>query len=108
MKNSKNYIAWVEIDVYLLLENQGGRKGWVSYGYRPSLCFDDSCYESVWSMYEIVKIYPGDKTKTRAYLTNRTSPVQWELLKDKEFTIQEGPKIVGKGKITGVVEADIY
>ena len=108
MDKEETNIAWIEMDVYLFRDDENGRKEWISYGYRPSVCFDGACYESIWSLIDRVRIYPGEAATVRALLTSRDLHMSWDTLKGKEFEVREGPRTIGKGKISSIIETDVY
>lgn len=113
-------MAYAEVDLTLLAEREGGRKHPLSLErkayYRPHIVVGDATQrEPVIRDYELVEeylgvqfrpcpvtVYPGDSAQLILDLMYYPSLDYQKVKPGAEFTLREGGKIVGFGRIVNV------
>lgn len=100
--------ADIKAEIYILRTEEGGRNTPVQTGYRPSHDFglegtlNDAQHEYIGT--EIV----GLGETANAYIWFLCPEYQeGRLFKGMEFTVQEGNKVIGKGKVIKVLNAKL-
>lgn len=96
----------VEVQITLLSTEDGGRKGPIFSGYRPNHRFDPESNISGFFIGEIQfttknAIYPGESEKV-VIIFLKAGGIEEYLIQGTEWLLQEGSKLVGKGKILNI------
>ena len=94
----------IEAEIYFLTTEEGGRRSPCRSGYRPSHDFGaEGTLNAAAHVYVGVEsVCPGDTVLTRLWLAQPDFHLG-RLFEGFEFTVQEGPRVVGRGRITRVL-----
>lgn len=97
----------IEAEVTALATEDGGRKSPMLSGYRPNHDFGlEGMLNDATHQYEKGQLAPGETGK--ALLTLHVPEYQrGRLHEGMEFTVQEGSRIVGRGKIVKVLDESL-
>ena len=95
----------IEAEITLLTTEEGGRQGPAFSGYRPQFYYDGHDWDAVHSYIGVESVYPGQTVM--AYLSF-VSPQYHvgKLYPDKEFLLRKGQRVVGKGRVTKILELE--
>ncbi len=95
----------IEAEIYFLTPEEGGRTTPFFSGYRPQICYD-GFYSDARQDYEgSDEVLPGQKVKT--FLTfSRPDYQLGKIHAGKEFLVYEGPKLLGRGKVTMILNLE--
>ena len=96
-----------EAEIYFLATGEGGRRSPVASGYRPN--HDLGLEETNDAQHEYVGrewVYPGESVLARLHLFAPHLQAK-RLYVSMEFTVREGAKIVGRGRITRVTNPSL-
>ncbi|MCD8044703.1 MAG: hypothetical protein LUH10_16845 [Tannerellaceae bacterium] len=91
----------IKAEIYYLSTEEGGRKGFVSNGYRGQFYYDGRDWDAPQTFINKEICYPGETVQCYLTLLNRVSHIG-KFYPGKEFEIREGAKTVGKGNILEV------
>ena len=95
----------IEAEITFLTPEEGGRKVPAFSGYRPQFCYDGHDWDARQDYVGVSEVYPG-QTVT-AELTFANPHYQFgKLYPGKEFLIREGPTVVGRGKVTKILNLE--
>lgn len=98
----------IEVQVTLLSSEAGGRIGPVSSGYRPNHDFgiEGSTNDAVHEYPGVERLRPGECARALLWLAFPEAQ-HGRLYSGFEFTVQEGGRVVGKGKIIQVLNQSL-
>ena len=98
----------IEAEIYFFTEEEGGRKKPAYSGYRPDHDFGvkDMINGAQHEYQQTKAVNPGEKANALLWLTVPELQDK-RLFINKEFTIQEGARIVGSGKITRIINKEL-
>jgi elongation factor Tu len=85
----------------LLREDEGGRRGPIISGYRPSFRFHADLLDGIVSLRGRDRAGPGETADVDIVLV-RPDYLDGPLSQGMKFTAQEGARIVARGEITGI------
>lgn len=98
-------IPELEVEIYYLTTEEGGRKTPVRNGYRGQFYYDDCDWDAKQEFINIEECAPGQSV--RAYLKTLSPEYHHgKFFEGKEFEIREGARVVGKGKVLKVLCSD--
>ncbi len=86
-----------EAEISTLSEEKGGKKTSFTNGYKPEFYFRTIGINGLVTLINVEEVKPGDGAKIKVVLTKS---VAMEI--GTEFSIREGGRTIGKGKITKV------
>lgn len=99
----------VKARITLLPENQGGRHGPFTKGFRPNHNFggpqDRFFFIGQIEVAENEWMFPGETKELLVTFLN-VRGLREKLIPDTVWRIQEGPKLVGTGTVIGLVSSD--
>jgi translation elongation factor EF-Tu-like GTPase len=96
----------IEAEIYFLTTEEGGRRTPVSSGYRPQVYYDGYDWDAIQNYVGVVEPVQLGQTVT-AHLSFLSPQYQvGKLYPGKEFLIREGSRVVGKGRVTKVVDLE--
>ncbi len=104
MQKSK-YPIDIEAEITFLTTEAGGRKTPAYSGYRPQFYYDGEDWDAVQNYIDVAEVYPGETVKTHLSFT-RPEIHFGKLYPGKEFLVREGQKIVGRGKVTKILDLE--
>lgn len=93
----------IEATIYFLSPEEGGRKKPAYSGYRPQFYYDDQDWVAAHIYPDVDAAMPGETVRTYLGFLNPKEHVD-KLYLGMEFLIREGPRTVGKGCITEIIE----
>ena len=98
----------IEAEITVKLTSEGGRKSPMFSGYRPNHDFgvEGMLNDAMHEYPENGSISPGEKGKANIWFLAPEYQVG-RLFIGMEFTVQEGARLVGMGKITRVVNESL-
>ena len=97
------FSADIEAEVRFLTTAEGGRRGPVKSGYRGQFFYDGLDWDASHDYPDVGWVQPGDTVRSFICFMSPEKHVG-KLFPGKEFSIREGQKIVGKGKITNLLK----
>jgi translation elongation factor EF-Tu-like GTPase len=102
-KNFELNNSELEAEIYYLTKEEGGRATPVFSGYRGQFFYDNANWDAAQQLVDKQFCDPGNTVKA---LIQTASPSQHigKFFIGKPFEIREGATIVGKGKITKILE----
>ncbi len=98
----------IEAEIYILREDEGGRRTPVQTGYRPSHNFglngmlNDAQHEYIGT--DIVEL--GNTAGAYLWFL-RPEYQEGRLYVGMEFTVQEGSKVIGRGRVTKIINSKL-
>lgn len=97
-----------EAEIYALPTENGGRKSPMLSGYRPNHYFGlpDELNDAQHDYPERGKIAPGEKGIALVRLLDPERQ-KGRLFEGMEFTVQEGNRVVGRGKIVKILKDEL-
>jgi translation elongation factor EF-Tu-like GTPase len=95
----------IEAEIYFLTTEEGGRLGPAFDDYRPQFFYDGHDWDARHLYPDVKQVNPGETV--RAYL-GFMSPAEHlgKIFVNMPFQIREGARIVGKGKVTKIIELE--
>jgi translation elongation factor EF-Tu-like GTPase len=98
----------IEAQIYALRTNEGGRKGAMRSGCRPSHDFGKNGHlnDGMHKYPDGGRIDPGSSGRALIWLL-AADENHGLLCVGDSFTVQEGNRVVGRGKITGLGNAEL-
>jgi len=95
----------VEAEIYFLTHEEGGRDSPAVSGYRPQFYYDGMNWDAPHTFPDVEVVNPGDTVRS---LIGFLSPKKHfgKVYIGMQFQIREGDRIVGKGKITKIIELE--
>jgi hypothetical protein len=95
----------LEAEIYYLTPQEGGRQTAVFSGYRGQFYYDGRNWDAPQQFLDKEMCSPGETVKV--YLQTLSPHYHTgKFYIGKEFEVREGGRIVGKGKVTGVIRKD--
>jgi elongation factor Tu len=96
----------VEAEITFLTTEEGGRKCPAFSDYRPQFYYDRQDWDAVHTYIgDVEPVYPGQTVM--AYLSFLSPQYHvGKLYPGKEFLLREGQRIVGKGRVTEILELE--
>ena len=95
----------IEAEIYFLKPEEGGRSTPAFNGYRPQFYYEGNDWDASHVYPDVNQVNPGDTV--RAYLGFVSHAEHWrKLYPDMKFEIREGARIIGRGKITRILELE--
>ncbi|MFT5702670.1 MAG: translation elongation factor EF-Tu-like GTPase [Rickettsiales bacterium] len=95
----------IEAEIYFLTSKEGGRSSPACDGYRPQFYYNNHDWDARHLYPDVEKVNPGDTVRT--YLGFMSPQEHFgKVYVGMEFLVREGSRIVGKGKITKVLELE--
>ena len=101
-----DYSKDIEAEITFLTIEEGGRKTPAFSGYRPQFYYDGQDWDAIQNYVGAVEpVYPG---QTVTALLSFLSPQYHvgKLYPGKEFLIREGQRVVGRGKVTKILDLE--
>lgn len=96
----------IEAEIYFLKPEEGGRSTHAFNDYRPQFYYEGHDWDSRHVYPDVNQVNPGDTV--RAYLGFLSPAEHWgKLYPNMKFEIREGARIVGRGKITQILELEV-
>jgi elongation factor Tu len=97
-----------EAEIYALPTESGGRKSPMLSGYRPNHDFGlpGELNDAKHDYPETGKIAPGERGVARLWLLSPERQ-KGRLFEGMEFTVQEGNRVVGRGKIVKILKDEL-
>jgi translation elongation factor EF-Tu-like GTPase len=99
------YLVDIEAEITFLTTEEGGRKTPAYSGYRPQFYYDGHDWDAVQNYVNVKEVYPGQTVITQLSFASPECHFG-KLYPGKEFLIREGQKIVGRGKITKILDLE--
>jgi translation elongation factor EF-Tu-like GTPase len=95
----------IEAEIYFLKLEEGGRSTPAFNDYRPQFYYEGHDWDARHVYPDVNQVNPGDTV--RAYLGFLSPAEHWgKLYPNMKFEIREGARIVGRGKITQILELE--
>ncbi len=95
----------IEAEITFLTTEEGGRLGVAFSGYRPQFYYDGHDWDAMQNYIDVDEVYPGQTVKAHLCFVNPQHHVG-KLYVGKEFLIREGQRIVGRGKVTKILDLE--
>ncbi len=104
--DSSIYLPDIEAEIYFLTSEEGGRKTPAFSGiYRPQFTYDGNHWIACEDYIGVSEVHPGQTVTTE--LTFASPHYQLgKLYPGKEFLVCEGQKVVGRGKVTKILNLE--
>ena len=101
----REYRRDIEAEITFTRTEEGGRESPVSSGYRPQFYYDGHDWDAVHTYEDTELVYPGETVKAYICFVSPQCHVG-KLYSGKKFLLREGARIVGKGRITKILELE--
>jgi len=100
-----NFTKDIEVEIYFLSTEEGGRKGPAYNNFRPQFHYDGRDWDAVHVYPDVDCVKPGETA--RAFLMF-LSPAQHlgNVYVGMDFLIREGARTVGRGVIKNLIELE--
>jgi len=95
----------IEAEITFLTPEEGGRKVPAFSGYRPQFYYDGHHWDARQDYVGVSEVYPGQTVTTELTFANPQYQLG-KLYPGKEFLIREGHIVVGRGKVTKILNLE--
>lgn len=95
----------LEVEIYYLTEEEGGRKTPIMNGYRGQFYYNGRDWDASQKFINKEICYPGETVNTSLQTLSPIFHIG-QFVIGQSFEIREGARIVGKGKITNILRED--
>jgi translation elongation factor EF-Tu-like GTPase len=92
----------LEAEIRFLTPEEGGRKTPAYSGYRPQLYYDDHDWDAHQEYPDVECVHPGDTARTLLWFLSPDAHVKRAHV-GKEFEVREGARVIGRGRITKIL-----
>jgi translation elongation factor EF-Tu-like GTPase len=95
----------VEAEISFVSTEQGGRQTPFSSGYRPQFHYGEEIWDAEHEYPDDDRVFPGETVRVLLRFARPEAHVH-QIHKDMEFLIQEGARVVGRGRITKLLHIE--
>lgn len=100
-----DYLNDIEAEITLLTTEEGGRKTPAFSGYRSQFYYDGHDWDAVQNYIGVTEVYPGQTVTAQLAFLSPQCHVG-KLFPGKEFLLREGQRVVGRGKVTKILNLE--
>jgi len=100
-----DYLNDIEAEITLLTTEEGGRQTPAFSGYRSQFYYDGHDWDAVQNYIGVTEVYPGQTVTAELAFLNPQCHVE-KLFPGKEFLLREGQRVVGRGKVTKILNLE--
>ncbi len=95
----------IEAEIYFLTQEEGGRSTRFFSGYRPQFYYDGHHWDARQDYVGVTEVHPGQTVIAELTFANPQYQLG-KLYPGKEFLVREGAQIVGRGKVTRILNLE--
>ena len=95
----------IEVELTFLSTEEDGRKGHAFSGYRSQFYYDGHDWDAIHNYLNVEAVYPGQTVTAQLSFLSPQCHVG-KLYPGKEFLIREGQRVVGKGRVTKILDLE--
>ena len=101
-----DYPKDIEAEITFLTTEEGGRQTPAFSGYRPQFYYDGQDWDAIQHYVGVIEpVYPGQTVTAHVSFLSPQHHVG-KLYPGKEFLVREGQHVVGRGKVTKILDLE--
>lgn len=92
----------IEAEIRFLTAEEGGRHTPVRSGYRPQFCYEGHDWDAHEEYPDVELVHPGETVRTFLWFLSPDAHLG-RVQVGMKFEIREGPRVVGCGRVTKIL-----